>query len=51
MRTDDEAGGTPPRAVRLPRPGRPRETALRTVLVLARGYGGFNSALVVTRAD
>ncbi|MEU7291880.1 ketosynthase chain-length factor [Streptomyces exfoliatus] len=31
--------------------GRPRETSLRTVLVLARGYGGFNSALVVTRAD
>lgn len=25
----------------------PRETRLRTALVLARGYGGFNSALVV----
>ncbi|MFI2437054.1 ketosynthase chain-length factor [Streptomyces sp. NPDC018693] len=26
---------------------RPRETPLRTALVIARGYGGFNSALVV----
>ncbi|MEV5728740.1 ketosynthase chain-length factor [Streptomyces pharetrae] len=26
---------------------RPRETPLRTALVLARGFGGFNSALVV----
>ena len=30
---------------------RPREADLRTALVLARGYGGFNSALVVRRAD
>lgn len=28
---------------------RPREVRLRTALVLARGYGGFNSALVVRR--
>jgi len=28
--------------------GAARETPLRTALVLARGYGGFNSALVVT---
>lgn len=28
----------------------PRETSVRTVLVLARGYGGFNSAVVVTAA-
>ncbi|MBB0244093.1 ketosynthase chain-length factor [Streptomyces alkaliphilus] len=27
--------------------GRPRETELRTVLVLARGYGGFNAAAVI----
>lgn len=27
--------------------GEPRVTELRTVLVLARGYGGFNSAMVV----
>ncbi|MFF3916337.1 ketosynthase chain-length factor [Streptomyces sp. NPDC001852] len=30
--------------------GSPRETPLRTALVLARGYGGFNSALVVRTA-
>ncbi|GGS05534.1 actinorhodin polyketide putative beta-ketoacyl synthase 2 [Streptomyces humidus] len=30
--------------------GAPRETALRCALVLARGYGGHNSALVVRRA-
>jgi minimal PKS chain-length factor (CLF/KS beta) len=29
--------------------GRPRQTAPRTALVLARGHGGFTSALVVTR--
>lgn len=28
--------------------GAPRELPLRTALVLARGYGGFNSALIVT---
>lgn len=28
--------------------GTARETPVRTALVLARGYGGFNSALVVT---
>ncbi|NGO43902.1 ketosynthase chain-length factor [Streptomyces ureilyticus] len=28
-----------------------READLRTALVLARGYGGFNAALVVRRAD
>ena len=27
--------------------GQPREAALRTALVLARGYGGFNSAMVL----
>jgi act minimal PKS chain-length factor (CLF/KS beta) len=31
--------------------GRPRAAALRTALVLARGYGGFNSALVIRAAD
>ncbi|MBW1602483.1 ketosynthase chain-length factor [Streptomyces sp. JJ66] len=30
--------------------GAPRETAPRTALVLARGHGGFNAALVVRRA-
>ncbi|MFJ8477122.1 ketosynthase chain-length factor [Kitasatospora sp. NPDC094011] len=30
--------------------GSPRETRLRTALVLARGHGGFNSALVVRAA-
>jgi act minimal PKS chain-length factor (CLF/KS beta) len=30
--------------------GEPRETTVRAALVLARGYGGFNSAMVVTRA-
>ncbi len=30
--------------------GAPREVRLRNVLVLARGHGGFNSALVVRRA-
>lgn len=29
--------------------GAPREAALRTALVLARGHGGFNAALVVRR--
>ncbi|MEU9016665.1 ketosynthase chain-length factor [Actinomadura sp. NPDC048394] len=29
--------------------GEPREAGLRTALVVARGYGGFNSALVVRR--
>ncbi|MFL6140713.1 MAG: ketosynthase chain-length factor [Labedaea sp.] len=28
----------------------PRETTVRTALVLARGYGGFNSAVVLTAA-
>jgi act minimal PKS chain-length factor (CLF/KS beta) len=28
----------------------PRETTVRTALVLARGHGGFNSAMVVSRA-
>ena len=31
--------------------GAPREADLRSVLVIARGYGGFNSALVVRRID
>lgn len=31
--------------------GRPRRASLRAALVLARGRGGFNSALVVTRPD
>jgi act minimal PKS chain-length factor (CLF/KS beta) len=31
--------------------GTPRPTALRHMLVLARGYGGFNSALILTAAD
>ncbi|MEC4017638.1 ketosynthase chain-length factor [Streptomyces sp. H27-D2] len=30
--------------------GAPREAALRTALVLARGHGGFNAALVLRRA-
>jgi len=30
--------------------GEPRETTLRAALVLARGYGGFNSAMVVSRS-
>ncbi len=30
--------------------GTPREAPLRTALVVARGYGGFNSAMVVTAA-
>jgi act minimal PKS chain-length factor (CLF/KS beta) len=29
--------------------GRPREARLRNALVVARGYGGFNAALVVRR--
>lgn len=29
----------------------PRSARLRTALVIARGYGGFNSAVVVRRAD
>ena len=29
--------------------GAPREVELRTALVVARGRGGFNSAMVVTR--
>jgi act minimal PKS chain-length factor (CLF/KS beta) len=32
-------------------PGAAREAALRTALVVARGYGGFNSAVVVRAAD
>ncbi|BBB01462.1 putative chain length determinant [Actinacidiphila reveromycinica] len=31
--------------------GAAREVALRTALVVARGYGGFNSAVVVRRAE
>ncbi|WP_433261215.1 ketosynthase chain-length factor [Actinosynnema sp. CS-041913] len=31
--------------------GRPRHTAPRTALVLARGYGGFTAALVLRRAE
>lgn len=31
--------------------GEPRAAALRTVLVLARGHGGFNAALVLGRSD
>jgi act minimal PKS chain-length factor (CLF/KS beta) len=31
--------------------GHPRTTEVRTALVLARGQGGFNSALVVRSAD
>ncbi|GAA1772279.1 ketosynthase chain-length factor [Streptomonospora arabica] len=31
--------------------GEPRNTSLHTCLVLARGYGGFNSALVLRRAE
>ena len=31
--------------------GEPRRTPLSAALVLARGYGGFNSALVVRRAS
>lgn len=31
--------------------GRPRAAEVRTALVLARGQGGFNSAMVVTAAD
>ncbi|MEU5538115.1 ketosynthase chain-length factor [Streptomyces sp. NPDC020362] len=31
--------------------GAPRESDLRTALVLARGHGGFNAALVVRRAQ
>ncbi|GCB46915.1 ketosynthase chain-length factor [Streptomyces sp. NL15-2K] len=31
--------------------GRPRTADVRTALVLARGHGGFNSAMVVTAAD
>jgi act minimal PKS chain-length factor (CLF/KS beta) len=31
--------------------GAPREADLRTALVLARGHGGFNAALVVRRAN
>ncbi|MBL3669872.1 ketosynthase chain-length factor [Streptomyces sp. M2CJ-2] len=31
--------------------GRPRAADVRTALVLARGQGGFNSAMVVTAAD
>lgn len=27
--------------------GEPRRTSVRTALVLARGYGGFNAAVVV----
>jgi act minimal PKS chain-length factor (CLF/KS beta) len=29
----------------------PRETPVRVALVLARGYGGFNAALVVRAVD
>jgi act minimal PKS chain-length factor (CLF/KS beta) len=29
----------------------PREQTLRTALVIARGYPGFNSAMVLRRAD
>jgi act minimal PKS chain-length factor (CLF/KS beta) len=31
--------------------GHPRTTEVRTALVLARGQGGFNSALVVRSTD
>jgi minimal PKS chain-length factor (CLF/KS beta) len=31
--------------------GAPRRAELRTALVLARGYGGMNSALVLRRPD
>jgi act minimal PKS chain-length factor (CLF/KS beta) len=31
--------------------GAPRETALSTALIVARGYGGFNSAMVVTQPE
>ncbi len=31
--------------------GEPRQRPLSTALVLARGYGGFTSALVVGRGD
>ncbi|MEU2249801.1 ketosynthase chain-length factor [Streptomyces sp. NPDC019224] len=31
--------------------GQPRTASVRTALVLARGYGGFNSAVVVRSAD
>ena len=31
--------------------GSPREADLGTVLVAARGYGGFNAALVLKRTD
>jgi act minimal PKS chain-length factor (CLF/KS beta) len=31
--------------------GEPREAAVRTALVLARGFGGFNSALLVRAAE
>jgi act minimal PKS chain-length factor (CLF/KS beta) len=30
--------------------GQPRPATVRAALVLARGYGGFNSAMVVSRA-
>lgn len=31
--------------------GQPRPASVRTALVLARGYGGFNSAVVVRETD
>jgi hypothetical protein len=31
--------------------GGPRKGDLRTALVIARGFGGFNSALVLRRGD
>ncbi|MGX1881784.1 ketosynthase chain-length factor [Streptomyces sp. NPDC055287] len=40
-------GVVPDAAHRLDLVSEPREVPLRTALVLARGYGGFNSALVV----
>ncbi|MFI2209346.1 beta-ketoacyl synthase N-terminal-like domain-containing protein [Streptomyces sp. NPDC020141] len=40
-------GVVPDAAHRLDLVTEPREAALRTALVIARGYGGFNSALVV----
>ncbi|MFJ8097593.1 ketosynthase chain-length factor [Streptomyces griseofuscus] len=54
------AGVIPPTVhVRAPAPeyrldlvtGRHRDAALRSALVLARGYGGFNAALVLLRTD
>ncbi|MFR9776121.1 ketosynthase chain-length factor [Micromonospora sp. MS34] len=45
------AGVNPDPGYRLDVVDRPREAPLRTALVLARGYGGFNSALVVRSLD